>query len=762
MNTEPRDGDSYRSEGARLLAAGTRIAHFRIIEALASGGMGEVYLAEDTDLKRQVALKLLPPELSADPRHREQLKGEAQAAAGFSHPHVVTVYEVGEHDNRAFIAMEYVPGESLRSVVSKGHLPSAQIIRLFTQLCQALGAAHRAGIVHRDIKPRNILIDGNGDAKLLDFGLAVSAPAAIRDSGNMVAGTVAYMSPEQARGESVDSRSDIFSLGVLLYELVSGLLPFRGDYEAAVQYSLLNRDPEPIRDWPNDLPRAIERVILKALAKQPNDRYQTTTDMLDDFLAILPGDSDSLSKSARTTPDGPSIAVLPFADMSPHHDQDYFCDGMADELITVLNHLGGIRVASRTSAFQFKGRNIDVREVGRTLSVTYALEGSVRKAEMRLRISAKLINVADGYTIWSESYDRDLQDVFAIQEEISRAIAENLKVRLIGSPERPFIPHRTDNIEAYNLYLKGRYFWNKRYEGGLQKGIEYFSQAIELDPAYAPAYAGLADSYNIIGFYNFQPPVQVCPQAKALARKALAFDSHLVEAQTALGWSLTFYDWDFVAAERQLKRALELNPNYATACHYYALLLVALGRFDEGIALIRRALEIDPLTLIFNATFGGLLYFARRPDESLEQHRKTLDMDPGFPLTHAYMAGPLIQRGQADQAVLACRKAHELSGESTYAASMLAFSQAAVGDLSEAKRILNKLVELSRTRYVSAYHIALPYGGLGDADNAILWLEKAFEERDNWMVWLAVHPAFDPVRSDPRFADLVRRVGLPT
>ncbi len=723
--------------------------------------MGEVYLAEDNDLKRQVALKLLPADLSTDARRREQLRREAQAAAGFSHTHVVTVYEVGEFDNRAYIAMEYIRGESLRAVMSRQRLTSEQVIRVFAQLCQALGAAHRAGIVHRDVKPRNILIDENGDAKLLDFGLAVTGPTDSQASVGMVAGTVAYMSPEQARGETLDNRSDIFSLGVLLYELVSGELPFRGDYEAALQYSLLNCEPERIGEWLSDLPREIERVIFKALAKRPSERYQTTTEMLENFLSALPVPARGVLKSDPTGPDGPSIAVLPFADMSPQHDQDYFCDGMADELITVLNHLGGIRVISRTSAFQFKGKNTDVREVGRTLNVSHALEGSVRKAEMRLRISAKLISVADGSTMWSESYDRDLHDVFAIQEEISRAIAENLKVRLIDRAEQPLVLHRTDDIEAYNLYLRGRYFWNKRYEGGLQKGVEFFSQAIQRDPTYAPAYAGLADSYNIIGFYNFQPPLQACPQARAYAQKSLEFDSRLAEAQNALGWSLTFFEWDFIAAERQFKRALEINPNYATGCHYYALLLIALGRFDEGLALIRRALEIDPLTLIFNATYGGLLYFARQPDQSLEQHRRTLDLDPGFPLTYAYMSGPLIQRGMADRAVGACRKAHELSGESTYASSMLAYSLAAAGEMDEARRILGQLIDLAQKRYVSSYHIALPYGGFGDADNCILWLEKAFAERDNWMVWLGVHPGFDPVRKDPRFVDLVRRVGLP-
>lgn len=756
---ESEDSNSRKSAAASVLAPGARVAHFTILEPISSGGMGEVYLAEDTDLKRRVALKLLPPSLSADLQHRDQLKREAQAAAGFNHPHVVTIYEIGEYENRAFIAMEYVTGESLRSLMSKGRLASLQIIHLFTQLCRTMAAAHRAGIVHRDIKPRNIIVDSNGDVRLLDFGLAIT-PVEAPASDNVVAGTIAYMSPEQARGEAVDARSDIFSLGVLLYELVSEQLPFRGEYEAAVQYALLHRDPETINAWPSDLPREIESVIWKALSKRPGDRYQTTEEMIDNLTALLPGESGATA-GANHPSVGPSIAVLPFADMSPQHDQDYFCDGIADELITVLNHIGGIRVTSRTSAFQFKGKNTDVREVGRKLNVSHALEGSVRKAELHLRISAKLVSVADGYTIWSDSYDRDLQDVFAIQEEISRAIAENLKVRLVDVPERPIIPHRTANIEAYNLYLKGRYFWNKRYEGGLQKGIEYFSQAIQLDPAYAPAYAGLADSYNIIGFYNFQPPLQVCPQARAYARKALEFDSRLAEAQTALGWSSTFYEWDFAAAERQLKQALELSPNYATAYHYYALLLIALRRFDEGVAMIRRALEIDPLTLIFNATCGGLLYFARRPIESLEQHHRTIDMDPNFPLTYAYMSGPLIQQGMADQAVAACRKAHELSGESTYASSMLSYSLAAAGKGRQARQILDSLVELSRQRYVSSYHIALPFAGLGDADNAILWLEKAFDERDNWIVWLGVHPGWDPIRDDPRFAALQRQVGLP-
>ena len=748
------------NQNSRALTHGTKIAHFTIDRPIAFGGMGEVYLAEDSDLKRQVVLKLLPPRWSSDRERREQLKREAQTAAGFTHPNVVTVYEIGEHQGTTFIAMEYVQGESLRHKMAKQRLTTPEIARLFTQLCQALGSAHRAGIVHRDIKPRNILIDANGDAKLLDFGLALSRHLENGAVGKQIAGTVAYMSPEQARGEICDSRSDIFSLGVLLYEIVSGELPFRGDYEAAVQYALLNREPEIIVSWPEDIPRKLERIILKSLSKSPTERYQTTSDLAQDILSVISVDS-TLVRVSSTESERPSIAVLPFADMSPEHNQEYFCDGIADELITALNHLGSIRVSSRTSAFQFKGLNIDVREVGQKLRVSHALEGSVRKSGTRLRISAKLVNVADGYAIWSESYDRDQQDVFAIQEEISQAIAANLKIRLVDSLRRSILPHRTDNIEAYNLYLKGRFFWNKRYEGGLQKGIEYFSQAINLDPAYAAAYAGLADSYNIIGFYNFQSPLEACPKAKAYARKALEIDPMLAEALTALGWSQTFFDWNFEAAEAQYQQALEINPRYATTHHYRALQLVAMGRFDEGIEAVRRALELDPLTLIFNATLGGLLYFARRFDESLDQHRRTIEMDKSFPLTYAYMSGPLIQKGETGQAVDFCRKAYELSGESSYASSMLAYSLSAAGKHDEARRTIDELVSLSATRYVSSYHIALPYAGLGDADHAIIWLEKAFEERDNWMVWLGVHPGFDAIRTDPRFQALIRRVGLP-
>ena len=526
-----------------VLPRGTRIAHFTIDQPIAFGGMGEVYLAEDSDLKRQVVLKLLPPRWSGDTEKRDQLRREAQAAAGFTHPYAVTVYEIGEHQGTTYIAMEYLRGESLRSKLSKQRLAPSEISRLFTQLCQVLGEAHRAGIVHRDVKPRNILIDANGDARLLDFGLAISQHLANGSAQNQIAGTVAYMSPEQARGEPCDSRSDIFSLGVLLYEVVTGELPFRGEYEAAVQYALLNREPEPITKWPDDLPRDIEKVILRALSKSPDDRYQSTSELAKDLVAAMaPARASAVSGGAAA--ESLSIAVLPFADMSPEHDQEYFCDGIADELITALNHIGSIRVTSRTSAFQYKGMNIDVREVGQRLRVSHALEGSVRKAGSRLRISAKLLSVADGYALWSESYDREQQDIFAIQEEISRAIATNLKIRLVDSQERTILPHRTANIEAYNLYLRGRFFWNKRYEGGLQKGIEHFSQAINLDPAYAAAYAGLADSYNIIGFYNFQPPTEACPKARAFARRALEVDSELAEAQTALGWSLTFFDWD--------------------------------------------------------------------------------------------------------------------------------------------------------------------------------------------------------------------------
>jgi TolB-like protein/Flp pilus assembly protein TadD/predicted Ser/Thr protein kinase len=722
--------------------------------------MGEVYLAEDNQLSRQVALKFLGTHLAASDDCKERFQHEAQAAAKLNHPNIVTIYEVGEYQDRPYIAMEYIRGQSLKEILAQGALPPERTIEIVCQICQGLATAHEGGIIHRDIKPANIILDDKGRVRLLDFGLAKAQCSELPSQSETTAGTISYMSPEQLIGGEVTPASDVFSLGVVLYQMLTRKLPFTGEYEATIIYAIVNIEPEPLpRHLQEETPR-LQDIINRALMKDRFERYQSMTELLVDLKQAI-GKADlseveSHSGSAREA----SVAVLPFVDMSPEKDQEYFCDGIAEELINALTRAGGLRVAARTSTFQYKGLSQDIRKIGKMLNVDNILEGSVRKAGNRIRITAELVNVADGYHLWAESFDRSIEDVFAIQDEISQAISGSLKVRLAGDKLKPLVAKPTEILEAFNLYLKGRYFWNKRYQGGLQKGMEYFKQVIDLDPGYARAYAGLSDSYNILAFYNHLPPLEACPKAKAAAMKALEIDPDLAEARTSLGWVHNFYDRDWASAEREFKRSLELNPNYAITCHYYGLFLVAMKRFDEGIAMMKKARDLDPLSLIISASLGGTLYFARRFDEATVPLLQAIEIDPDFALAHAWIAGAYVEKGQLEKATAECRKAESLARGGTYATSWLGFSLGVSGENVEAREIAHQLIKESRKRYVSSYHIALVYAGLRDGAATMYWLEKAFEERDNWMVWLGVHPAFDSVRNLPEFGELLKRVGL--
>ncbi len=752
--------DDDKTQAVTVLSKGTVINHYRIVEKIGAGGMGEVYLAEDEQLVRQVALKFLGTHMAASADCRERFQHEAQAAAKLNHPNIVTIYEVGEHQGRPYIAMEYIRGQSLREILARGPLPPERTIEIVCQICHGLTTAHEGGIIHRDIKPANIIIDDKGRVRLLDFGLAKAQDSDLPSSSESTAGTISYMAPELLTGGSITPASDIFSLGVVLYQMLTGTLPFTGEYEATIIYAIVNTEPEPLpKRLRDELPR-IQGIIDRALRKDRLERYQQMAELLVDLGQAaektgLPG-VDSRPESAREA----SVAVLPFVDMSPEKDQEYFCDGIAEELINALTRAGGLRVAARTSAFQYKGQSQDIRLIGKMLNVDHILEGSVRKAGNRIRITAELVNVADGYHLWAESFDRNIEDVFAIQEEISQAISGSLKVRLTGDKRKPLVAKPTEILEAYNLYLKGRYFWNKRYQGGLQKGMEYFKQVIDLDPGYARAYAGLSDSYNILAFYNHLPPLEACPKAKAAAMKALEIDPDLAEARTSLGWVHNFYDRDWVSAEKEFKRSLELNPNYAITCHYYGLFLVAMKRFDEGIAMMKKARDFDPLSLIISASLGGTLYFARRFDEAIPPLLQAIEIDPDFALAHAWIAGAYVEKGMLEKATSECRKAESVARGGTYGISWLGFSLAVSGQTAEAHEIAQRLIDQSEKHYVSSYHIALIYSGLGDGAATMHWLEKAFEERDNWLVWLGVHPAFDSVRNLPEFGELLRRVGL--
>ncbi|MFQ5799358.1 MAG: tetratricopeptide repeat protein, partial [Bacteroidota bacterium] len=564
---------------------------------------------------------------------------------------------------------------------------------------------------------------------------------------------------------------------------------------AALLYEVVNTPAKPLKDLRSDVPDELQRILGKAMEKNASDRYQDVDEMLvelkrfkqeSETRAILKhkGVQFALQKKrlrwiaaaavgvlalvalyvffpSKPIPvEDKSIAVLPFADMSPAKDQEYFCDGMADELINALAKLGGLHVAARTSAFQFKGKNVDVRTIGEKLNVSTVLEGSVRKAGNTLRITAQLINVADGYHLWSETYERQLEDVFAVQEEISRSIVNALKVKLVGGEDAPIVKRYTDDVEAYNLYLKGRYYWNKRTEEGLKKGLEYFQQAIERDPTYALAYAGMADSYIVLVDWSFLPPHEAHPKAKAAARKALEIENTLAEAHNSLAYVNYIYDWDWLEAEAEYKRALELNPDYATAHQWYAEYLTAMERFDEAIAEIKRAKELDPLSLIINAVHGWVLYYADQYDEAIEQCLKTLEMDPNFYPAQLYILWCYWQQGKQKEAIEQWKDVATLEGASSEQVAALGNAFTKTGMKGAWQWQLDRLKENSKRTYIPSVNFAIAYARLGENDKAFEWLEKAYEERSPTNVWLKIAPDWDSLRSDPRFAALLKKVGL--
>lgn len=746
---------------------GTTISHYRILEKLGEGGMGEVYLARDTKLDRKVALKFLPSQCSSDEQLKARFRREARAAAALNHPNIVTIYEVAQHDDRLYIAMEYVEGESLKQLAVRKELTVDRAIEIALQIFEGLHKAHQAGIIHRDIKSHNILIDRDGRVRILDFGLAKIAREAMLTRMGTTVGTAAYMSPEQARGEEVDHRTDIWSSGVVLYEMLTGQMPFRGDHDQAVIYSILNNEPQSASRLRPDLPAELEQVLIRALAKDRGERYEQISEMLADLNSIKQGfESGSTRTLPSRAPSSPSIAVLPFKNLSADREQDYFCDGVAEEIINALTQVEGLHVVARTSAFSFRGKDADIREIGRKLNVGTLLEGSVRKAGDRVRITAQLVNVADGYHLWSERYDRDIgalccpEDIFAIQDEISLAIVGKLKVKLLEGEKTRLVKRHTDDLDAYNLYLKGRYFWNRRTEQSLKKSVEYFDQAIEKDPAYALAYAGLADSYVTLQDYTSVSPKVTLPKAKEAAHKALEIDSTLAEAHNSLA-QVMFREWDWEGAEREHKRAIELNPNYATAHHWYALVLAYAARFDEAIAEMKRARELDPLSLIINRNLGLVLYFARRYDKAVEQLQKTLEMDPSFSLAHAGLGQAYLQKSMYQEALRELQRESDIrAGSDTVVETWKGIAYVKAGKKSEAKRVLDDLLKRAKQVYVSPVLFAGLYFAMGENDLAFKSLDLAYNQRDSRLLELKVLPEFDSVRSEPRFKALLKKVGF--
>jgi len=597
--------------------------------------------------------------------------------------------------------------------------------------------------------------------KVMDFGLAKSSGRTQLTQSGTTVGTVAYMSPEQGRGDPVDSRTDIWSLGILLYEMITGELPFKADYEQATIYLIINKEPPSVRSRRSDAPKKLERIIEKALKKDSRERYGSADELKKDLESLRktqkPG---AMARKTTTQESKPSIAVLPFRDMSPQRDQEYFCEGIAEELINALVRIGDLRVSARTTSFQFKNRDSDIQKIGEQLKVKTVLEGSVRKSGNRLRITAQLINVDDGFHIWSEKYDRDLDDIFAIQDEISLAIVDGLKVRLLGEERSALVKRHTDDHEAHNLYLKGLYFWNRRLEGGMKKAMEHFHQAIEKDPSYALAYVGVADTYNIAGLFGYLPPNEAFPKAREAASKALEIDNTLGDAHASLAFTNTFFDWDWSAAENEFKRALELNPKYATGHEWYGLYLSSMGRFDEGITETERARDLDPLSPMINAVVGIAYYFARRYEDSIEAHQKTLDLDPTFLLSNTYICMAYVANGMYESALRVMRRVEASAVDHAYSLGYFGCFYGFCGQKEDALRILDTLNEMAKQRYVSPILQAFVLQGLGRINEAVDWFEKAYLERNPILVFNKFAPLFEPLLSDTRYQELLRKIGF--
>ncbi len=746
---------------------GQSISHYKILEKLGEGGMGIVYKAQDTKLDRLVALKFLPPTVLVSEEDSKRFQQEAKALSALNNPHIATVYNIHEENGKRFIVLEYLPGGTLKSKLSassstdKG-LPLRQIVDYALQIAEGLAHAHKRGIVHRDIKTDNIMLTEEQHLKITDFGLAMMGGSAQLTRASTTVGTAAYMSPEQIRGEDVDHRSDLFSFGIVLYEIATGRRPFRGEHEAAIHYSIVQEDPHPITSLRSDLPPELVRLIERCLVKNREERFQTADEIMQELGIIqheLLGDGGVREQRAKDP--HKSIAVLPFVDMSVQKDQEYFGDGIAEELIGALTRIPTLRVAAQTSAFSFKGKGMDIREIGRKLNVETVLEGSIRKAVNRLRITAQLVDVHDGYHLWSERYDRELGDVFAIQDEITLTIVDKLKVQLFGVEKESLLKRPTENLEAFNLYLKGRYFWNKRTANDIRASIAYFQQAIEKDTSYALAYAGLSDCYCVLSFYSDVSQSEAFADARAAASRALELDPLLAEAHTSLAAVKESWDWAFAEAEKEFQQALKLNPNYATAHHWYGLFLARRGQFELGITHLRRALDLDPFSLVINLNLGVAYYLARQPDAAIKQLRKTLELDSAFRPTHIALGQALREKGLLEEAIQEFQQADQ-SGSDPWALANLGHAYALAGKQGEASRLLENLTEIARRRTVPHACLAIINTGLGDKVRALEQLEQEFAQHSSFWFLLKTDPVFESLRNEPGFIELTKRIGLRT
>jgi eukaryotic-like serine/threonine-protein kinase len=806
-----------------VLKIGENLGHYKVLSVIGAGGMGEIYRARDARLRRDVALKILPGHLTQNEAAVERFMREARAASALNHPNILTIFDIGETpEGIHFIATEFVEGETLRERMRRAPLALPEILDIAVQTARALAAAHEAGIVHRDIKPENIMIRADGYVKVLDFGIAklaereqpefaTNAATLVQQpvtTPGMILGTINYMSPEQARGLAVDARSDVFSLGVVIYEMIARRLPFAGATASDVIAAILKSEPRPLSAFVANLPPGLESCLAAALKKNLAERCPAMKEFLEDlrqirrrmefeteFRRVHVSASESgeifpvadeeerptqiLSKTraltgarrkTRTRRMIDSLAVLPFVNgggggggEAADAEAEYLSDGITECIINSLSKLPKLRVLPRSTVFRYKGRENDLLEVGAQLGVRAVFAGRIVKIGDSLVVKCELVDVANEAQIWGDQYRREMTDIFRLLEDISEDIGEKLRLKLTGEEKKSLAKRYTENAEAYQFYLKGRYFvTTKRTEEWIKKGIGYFQKAIDLDPNYALAYSGIAEAYGFLASSTGGwAPRKAYPKAKAAARKALELDDTLGEAHCSLGFSHLLYDWDFAAAAREFEKAIRLSPNYPNAHDGYGFYLKAVGRHDEAVRHCETAQRLDPLSPFAHVSLGYAYYFARDFDRAIDECNKALEMDKHSTFAYRNLGLAFLQQGKFEQAVESLQAAVEHSSGGAAFESYLGMAYALAGEREKALKILDKLRQAARRHYVPAYGIAMIYLGLAEADKIFEWLEKAFEERSGFMPFLKVEPMFDGLRADLRFQDLRRRMNFP-